>query len=122
MKTLSKTIFPKECIQYPNTEGLFLAEARLGYTKYIIDTDFIHLIRYALSTECISELNPEQLSFFMDWIDYNVTLMNGEMPYSRDNPIVTLDYELVKIAECIPNPGEIICGNSNIHVYNSCPT
>jgi hypothetical protein len=122
MKILSKAVFPKECISYPNTLGLFIAEQRLGYVKYIFDTDFLHLVRYALSTDCISELNEQQLDLFMTWVNYNTALMNDESYYLRDDPVLSLDKELIKITECIPDPGEIICGNAELHTYTACAT
>lgn len=121
MKTLSKTIFPKDCVNYPNTLGLYLAEDMLGYTKFIFDDDFIHLTRYTLSTDCISEFTQSQLDFFMEWVDYNVSRMNNEISYIDNEAVTSFDQELIKITECIPDPGEIICGNSNLHTYNACP-
>ena len=121
MKLLSSAVFPKESINYPNTLGLYDSEQRLGYVKYNFDTNFVHLTRYVLSTDCIGEFSEEQLEFFMNWVDYNVALMNNEVPYLSDDPVISFDNEIIKITECIPDPGEIICGNSVLHVYNSCP-
>lgn len=120
MKTLSKTIFPKECVQFPNTLGLYVAEERLGYTKYIFDAQFMHMARYAISTDCISEFTEHQLKFFMDWLNYQVALMNNSVSYPTDSPIVAFDRELVNIGECIDTTDQIICGNSLLHEYNAC--
>jgi len=120
MKTLSSAIFPKECKQFPNTLGLYVAEQRLGYIKYIFDVDFIHLTRYAISTDCVSEFSEEQLKFFMDWLEYQTSLMNDSVSYPEDSPIVAFDRELVNISECIDTTDQIICGNSLLHDYNAC--
>jgi hypothetical protein len=121
MQILSKTLFPKENIYYANTLDLFIEEPRLGYSKFIFDDEFIHLTRYAISTECITEFTEAQLEFFLDWIEYNNALMRSEMPYPENDPLFSFDREIIKIAECIPDPGEIICGNSDLHTYNTCP-
>ena len=121
MRILSSTVFPKENIIYPDTLGLYTEEPRLGYTAYIFDVDFIHLSRYALSTDCISEFTETQLNFFLEWVDYNVSLMNNEASYLDNPAIEAYDYELKKITECIPDPGEIVCGNSILHTYTACP-
>lgn len=121
MKVLSSTIFPKESINYPNTLGLYVTEQRLGYIQYTFDAGFIHLVRYALSTLCISEFTTEQFKFFENWLYYNVALMNDEIPYLDDDPVVSFDQVMTKITECIPDDGEIICGNSISHTYTACP-
>ena len=121
MQILSKTLFSKANINYPNTFDLFVEEPRLGYSKFIFDAEFIHLTRYAISTECITEFTETQLEFFLDWIEYNNALMRSEMPYPENDPLFSFDREIIKIAECIPDPGEIICGNSDLHTYNTCP-
>lgn len=120
MKTLSKAIFPKECVQFPNTSGLFIAEPRLGYVKYIFDSDFVHKSRYAISTDCVSEFTDPQLKFFMDWLEYQVTLMNDSVTYPADSPIVAFDRVLVGIGECIDTGDVVICGNSVLHTYTAC--
>ena len=120
MKTLSKAVFPKECIQFPNTLGLYTAEVRLGYVKYIFDNTFIHKSRYAISTDCVTEFTDPQLKFFMDWLDYQVTLMNDSVTYPPDSPIVAFDRVLVTLGECINTSDSIICGNSVLHTYTAC--
>lgn len=120
MKTLSTAVFPKKCIQYPNTLGLFIAEPRLGYTKYIFDPEFIHLVRYAVSTDCISEMTGDQAKFFTDWLEYSTALINGFASYPVDSPIVAFDHELINISECIDTSDQINCGNSILHEYNAC--
>ena len=47
--------------------------------------------------------------------------MKSEMPYPENDPLFSFDREIIKRAECIPDPGEIICGNSDLHTYNTCP-
>jgi len=121
MQILSKTLFPKANIFYPNTLDLYIEEPRLGYSKFIFDVGFIHLARYAISSECVTQFNEPQLDFFLDWIEYNNSLIKSEMAYPENDPLFSFDREMVKIAECIPDPGEIICGNPDLHTYNTCP-
>lgn len=121
MKILSKTIFPGDYVEYPNTLGLFVAEPRLGSVKYVFDFDFIHLTRYSLSSGCTSEFTTPQLEFFTSWLEYQVALMNGVTTYPEDSPIVAFDAELISMAECIDNSDQIICGNAALHTYVACP-
>ena len=121
MRILSSTVFPKTCIMYPNTMDLFITENKLGYTKYIFDGNFIHLIRYALSTDCISEFSEEQLELFTNWLNYSVALLNGQEPMEQDDVVVQLDALLVRLTDCTPEPFPIVCGNSNLHTHTDCP-
>ncbi len=121
MKLLPTPVFPKESVNYPDTLGLYITEQKLGYIKYNFAPEFVHLVRYALSTDCISEFTAEQFNFFQNWLYYNVALMNDEVPYLDDDPVVSFDQEMIKITECIPDPGEVTCGNSILHTYNACP-
>ena len=122
MKTLSKFIHPKLCVNYPNTIDLYIAEERLGYIKFVFDVEFMHLSRYAMSTDCISEFTERQEDFFLDWIAYNDSLLIVDIDVAlQDQAIVAYDREWVIRAECIPDPGEIVCGNADLHTYDTCP-
>lgn len=120
MKVLSKTVFPKESINFPNTFGLLIAENKLGSVEYKFDTQFMHLVRYALSSDCISEFTDAQESFFLEWISYKNALVNNSVTYPKDSPIIAFDQALVDLSECINRSDEIVCGNSVLHVYTVC--
>lgn len=121
MKIISKTIFPGEYIQYLNTLGLFVVVPVLGGVEYTFDFQFIHLVRYALSTGHTSEFTEAQSDFFMLWLEYQVALMNGVTTHPFDSPVVAFDKEMVNISECRDTSDQVIDGNSELHVYDPCP-
>jgi len=62
----------KKTMTYANpsdTAGLYLVITMLDKTTYLFDAAFIHLIRYALTSFCTSEMTSEQLDLFLDYID-----------------------------------------------------
>lgn len=86
----------------------------LDGNHFIFNSTFIHLIRYALSTMCLTEMSDTQRKLFLTYVDS----INGNV---FPTPVTkALDTELVNISLCIDAAGNVICGNSGLHTYVAC--
>jgi len=116
MRKPSSVIVGIDYTKTVDTQGLYSSVDDLEGTTYIFDANFIHLVRYGLSTFCTSEMTTEQLNLFEEYIDAvnQITLFT---------PITSaLDKELVDISLCREDIGVIVCGNAELHTYADCGT
>lgn len=112
MRTVSRLQLEEEYSSQPNTLGIYLYEDRLGdKDKYIFDEEFIHLFRYAISSDCISEMTEKQ-----------VELINAFLQDALDGEFETdlhraFDELIVNMINNTDLSGLIVCGNSHLHKY-----
>lgn len=112
MRTVSKLQLEGTYTSQPNTLGIYLFEDRLGDNdKYIFDESFIHLVRYALSSDCISEMSEKQIELLNEYL---VDALDGQFESALNE---ALDRLMVNMTNNADLSGQIICGNSNLHTY-----
>ena len=116
MKKPSSAVVGTGYIKDADTLGLYSTLVTLEGTTYLFDTYFMHLVRYALSTFCISEMNVEQVNLFTTYI----AAVNKEVAHT--DITLALDKELVDITICREDAGVIVCGNAALHIYDTCGT
>jgi len=116
MNIVSSTIQGGGYFSNTDTLGLYVVDVRMDGTYFIFDEAFIHLVRYALSTSCLSEFSSTQLDFFLEYI----AAVDGAVHHTEAT--AALDYELVIISLCIDQTNLITCGNSDLHTYVACGT
>ena len=116
MNIVSSTITGKVGFSNADTLGLYIVDTRMDGQYFIFDEGFLHLVRYALSTSCLSEFSTSQLEFFLQYI----AAVNGEIYHTEAT--AALDYELVIISLCIDQTNLISCGNATLHTYVACGT
>ena len=98
-----------------NTLGLYAKIENLDGYSYLWDTGFTHLVRYGLSTFCISEMTIIQKELFQQY----VAAVNQEIAHT--DTTLSLDAHLANIAQCIDLSSEVIvCGNADLHTYVAC--
>lgn len=97
-----------------DTAGLYLVVPRLDKTVYVFDAGFMHLIRYALTSFCTSEMSASQAELFLAYID----AFNGVAPFT--DVTSSLDEELVNLALCADGASEVVCGNATSFTYVAC--
>lgn len=98
-----------------DTLGLYTIVENLDGSAYLWDVIFIHLVRYGLSTFCISEMSTLQHDLFQLY----VAAVSQEIAHTEVT--TALDNELVKIAICADSASDIVvCGNSGLHTYVAC--
>lgn len=97
--------------------GLYAKIENLDGFSFLWDTLFIHLVRYGLSTFCISEMTTVQKELFQQY----VAAVNQEVAHS--GATLSLDAHLADIAQCVDHSTDVIvCGNSELHTYVACGT
>lgn len=113
MKKTSKYLHNLTCVATQNTSGMYLIEPRFGYNVYLWDTDFIHLIRYALSSGCITQMSAQQLEL----LELLIVNMTNGVEYSVTD---ALSDTLYRITSCMPLTEGVDCGYSLDHTYVEC--
>jgi len=98
-----------------NTLGLYAKVENLDGYSFLWDTGFTHLVRYGLSTFCISEMTDTQKELFQQYI----AAVNQEVAHS--DATLSLDAHLADIAQCIDHSTDVVvCGNADLHTYVAC--
>ena len=113
MKKISTVGRDIVCTEVQNTAGLYAIEERFGYNVYYFDEDFIHLVRYAMSSDCISEMSVAQEAFYELFI---LNVMNGIYDEATD----ALSKYIYKLTSCQPLYDGVECGQSLTHTYTAC--
>jgi len=95
-----------------DTLGLYAKVENLDGFSFIWDAGFIHLVRYGLSTFCISEMTILQKDLFQHY----VAAVNQEVAHS--DATSSLDRHLADIAQDVDHSTDVIvCGNASLHTY-----
>ena len=115
MKKISSFITGKPgCSSTADTAGLYSVEERFGYNVYNFDEDFIHLVRYAMSTDCVSEMTSSQLALYTLFVEH---MLNST--YTEET--AELSDHLYRVTSCMPTQDGVTCGDSVNHTYTACP-
>jgi 23S rRNA maturation mini-RNase III len=98
-----------------NTLGLYAVIENLDGFSFLWDANFTHLVRYALTTFCVSEMTVLQKELLQQY----VAAVNQEIAHT--DVTLSLDEHLTDIAQCVDNSTEVIvCGNADLHTYVAC--